>query len=154
MKDCAQLWAGAGCDVPAIHDDSVAHERVGFLYVEQVNASPIFVDGGQGVGGEGSHENEDRVVVQRREAGVEVIAITIDEFERNHLNSHFGHRIGKSLDTSSRATKTIAGVDAGSVRMPEQVPVAFEKVVVVIDVDDAVVASSTPVDVKGDFTLA
>ena len=74
LKDCLQLRAGTGCHVPAVHDDSVTHKGVGFLYIEQMNGNPILVDGCQGVGGERSGENEDGEVVQRTQAGVEVVS--------------------------------------------------------------------------------
>ena len=154
LEDGFQLWAGARRNVGIVQDDAVAHKCVGFLNVEQVDPRPMLVEGGEGVSGESSGENQGGIVVQRTETGVEVVAVRIDEFERNDVDSHFGHCSRKLFDASACAAKTIAGVDAGSVGMPEQVAVAFEKVAAVTDLDDAIATRLAPFDVEGDFSLS
>lgn len=74
--------------------------------------------------------------------------------ERQDRDIHFGHGGSKFRDSSGSAAETVAGEDAGSVRVPEKIAVALEEVFSEIDFDHAIIARATPVFVKRDFALA
>ena len=65
-------------------------------------------------------------MVQGTEAGVEVVAVGIDEFEKRDREPHLRHSGGKLLHAAAGGTEPVSSPNARAVRMPEQVAVAFE----------------------------
>ncbi len=140
-------------DVVAVNDDSIAHKAMSLLGGEQVNALPEFVKRGERFGGIRARENQCGFVVERAQTSVEVIAIWIDQLQGHDWNPHFEHRRGKFLDAAASAAKAISAINAGTIRMPEQITVAFKVVVAVVEIDDAIVARAKPVGVMRYFAL-
>ena len=153
MKDSFELRCCVRREIAAIDHDSIPHEVVRFVDIEQMNSLPGLVQGSESVGGKSSSKNQGSFVVQRTKASVEMVAIRIDEFEWHNRNSHFGHSSCKFIDPSARAAKSITGVDTRSIRLPQQISMAFEVVSGKIDVDDAVPAVAEPVGIRRHLAL-
>src|SRR6478672_8060819 len=101
VKNGIERWGHVRRDVAAIDDNAVSHEVVGFVGIEKMNSGPVFVNCGERVGGKGSGKNQGSYVVQRTEAGVEVIAVGVDKLEGDDRNSHFGHCGGEFLNAAA-----------------------------------------------------
>src|SRR5580700_5898905 len=126
---------------------------VRLLRIEQVHAFPIPVECGYCVAGEGSCKNQRRVIIQWAEAGIEVVAIRIDQRQRNDWNSHFAHCRGKFFDAAAGAAKTVPRIDARSVGMPEKIAMPLEEIVAIVDFDHTIAARTAPFDVERNFAL-
>jgi len=121
--------------------------------VEKVNTLPAFVKDCERIGVKSSGKDQNGFLVERAEAGVEVIAISVDQVQGQDRDIHFGHGCSKFFDPAASASQTVSGEDAGSVGMPEKVAVAFEKIFAEIDFDHAIIVRATPVFVESDFAL-
>ena len=87
-------------DVAAVDYDAVSHEAVSFLGGEQVNPLPDFVQSRESLGGIRAGKDQCSFIVERAQAGVEMVAIRIDELQGHDGDSHFGHRGGEFLHTA------------------------------------------------------
>lgn len=93
-------------------------------------------------------------MVKRAEAGIEVIAIRVDQVERQDWDIHLAHGRRKFFYSAGSAAETVAGENAGFVGVPEKVAVSFEEVFAEIDFDHAIIARVAPVFIERDFALA
>src|SRR5579872_2295646 len=140
-------------DVVIVQDDAVAHELVGLFCIEEVKAFPALVEGGERFGGEGSDENQGGIVVQRTEAGVEVITVWISEFQGQNGNAHLRHGHREFVNSAAGAAKSVAAVNAGTVGMPYEIAVAFQIVIAKLEINDPVVTGAEPLSEIWDFAL-
>jgi hypothetical protein len=84
-----------------------------------------------------------------------VITVGIDQLERDYRNSHFGHGCGKLPNCAARAAESAPGVYPRSVRMPEQIAVAFQILIwCECNIDYAEVAGAEPFYKMRNFALA
>ena len=154
VKDALELWGQMGSDVAAVDNDTVSHEVMRFLGIEKVNALPVPMNGREGIGVESSSEDQHRLLVERAEASIEVIAICVDQVQGHDGKTHPGHGGGKFFYSTQGAAKPVSGEDTGSIRMPQKIAVSLEEIFAEIDFDDAIVAHATPVFIKRNFALA
>ena len=101
-----------------------------------MNSRPEPTQSGERFGSVGAGIDKHGIVVQRAEAGIEVIAVGVDQMERGDRDSQFGHGGAKLFDAGLGRTKAVAGIDAGPVRVPKEVAMAFQVVGAEIDFDD------------------
>ena len=83
---------GVGREVTSVGDDAVAHESVGFVGGQLVNAFPEWPESLQRIRGKRSGVDESGIVVERAEAGVEVVAVGVDELQWDDGDVYLGHR--------------------------------------------------------------
>src|SRR5580658_6709365 len=106
------------CEVTSIHDDAVTHEFVSFIGGEFVHARPESAQNSERFGSIGARVNEHRLIVQRTEAGIEVVAEWIDQMKRDNRDSQLAHCLAKFLDAAVGRTEAIASINAGPARVP------------------------------------
>jgi hypothetical protein len=116
-----------------------------------VHSLPEPAEGGERLGGVGSRIDKNCFVVQRAETSIEVIAVGVDQMERDDRDIQFGHGMAEFFNTAQGRTKTITGIDERPVRMPKEVAMAFEVVGTKIDFDDLETVLEVPVHVKSDL---
>ena len=83
-----------------------------------------------------------------------MVAVGVDQLEGNDRDLQFGHGVAKLFDTVLGRAKTVAGIDAGPIRVPKEIAMAFKAVGAEIDLDDFETVLEEPVDIVRDLTLA
>ena len=114
MKDRFQGRRDVGSDIAAIDDDSITHETMGLLGGEQMNSLPEFMKRGEGLGRIGAGKDQRRFVVEWTQAGIEVVAIRIDQLQGRDGNPHFRHCGGEFCHAAARAAVAVAAVGCQS----------------------------------------
>jgi len=154
LQERFQLRRDAGRDVVSAGDDAVAHELMGFLGVDLVQATPVLAQSGKRFRGKRAGKNQRRLVIQRTQTGIEVVAVRIYQLQRHHRNRKPGHGRRKLLEARLGGAEAVSCVNARPIRMPKQIAVAFESIIAQIDVEHLVAPLAVPLHIEPDFALA
>src|SRR5579863_5412291 len=142
-----------GSEITSIDYDPVSHELVSFVRRELMHARPESAECGERFWSIGARVDKNGFVIQRAQAGIEVIAVAVDEPERNDRDIQLGHGTAEFRNPTLGRTKSITGVNAGPVRVPEKVAVTFQVVVTKFDIDNLEAAPAIPIHIELHFAL-
>src|SRR5215831_1336539 len=154
FEDPAQIGRHTRSNVAAVGHHSVGQKGVSFITADFMHSRPMLTNCSQRTRRERSRVNQDRLVIEGAETGIEVVAVGIDEGNGDDRESEIAHRRCEPFDASACGTKSIARPDRGLVGMPDQVTMAFKAFAFQVEGYHFISTVAKPLDIIGDFLLA